>query len=101
MIMPRPRSRDGIVAASGTPSTSVLSEGSFCRSVMRSEMLFFSSGESLPCNDCVASTRCMPSERPLAATFTSSRRKSGEVSSTRANSSNTMTSRGSRPPAFQ
>jgi hypothetical protein len=72
----------------------MLSAGSFCRSVIRRSMLFFSSAESLPCSDWVASTRCMPSDRPLAATLTSSRRKFGDVSRTRANSSKIITTRG-------
>ena len=82
-------------AASGTPITSALSAGSVTRSAIRRLVLARMSWETTPEGRCVARMRWMPSDRPRWAMFTSPVTKSGRSRLIAANSSMTMTSRGS------
>ena len=92
---PRPGVAREMYAASGASITSALSAASVTRSAIRRLVLARMSADTTPEGRWVARIRCRPSERPRWAMPTSPVTKSGRSRASEANSSITITSRGS------
>ena len=86
----RPGVRRGICAASGLSITSLESSGDAMRRAMRRSVFARILGVTTPCGRCVASNRCMPSERPRWAILTMPSTNSGTSAVSAANSSTQM-----------
>ena len=94
----RPGCRVEIRAASGASTTSLLSVVLVTRRPIRRLRLARISALTTPPGRWVASTTCTPRLRPRMPMPTTPGTNSGTSSTSEANSSTTMTSRGSRPP---
>ena len=98
-VKPRPSGRRGSSAAAPVPMTATLSARLFTRREMRRAQLADTASRTTPAGRCVHRMRCTPSDLPREATSEKTLCRSGNPDTMAANSSTTITRRGSVPAA--